>query len=114
MITGGMDYKFPIPGLKQMSLDTTEVIDLSTRTSHIAGNLNTPRQYHGMSVMKIGNAFKLVAFGGESEQVNGLLDSIEMWDSQNETWNKFELKLQDRISRFSTITAFNGFWSRGL
>ena len=42
MITGGIDYPFPFLGLKQPSYDITEVIDLSTKTSHIAGNLNTP------------------------------------------------------------------------
>ena len=61
-----------------------------------------------MSVMKIGNAFKLIAFGGESEEDNGLLDSIEVWDSRSETWNKSELKLEDKVSRFSTTTAFCG------
>ena len=108
MITGGIDCSFPILGLKRPSLDITEVVDLSTKTSHISGNLKTPRQNHGMSVMKIGNAFKLIAFGGESEEDNGLLDSIEVWDSQNETWNKSEHKLEDKVSRFSTTTAFCG------
>ena len=80
-----MDCTFPILGLKRPSLDTTEVIHLSTGASHIApaGNLNTPRQNHGMSVMKIGNAFKLVAFGGEFEEENGLLDSIEVWNKSD-------------------------------
>ena len=108
MITGGMDCTCPILGLRRPSLDITEVIDLSTKTSHISGNLKTQRQNHGMSVMKIGNAFKLIAFGGESEEDNGLLDSIEVWDSRSETWNKSELKLEDKVSRFSTTTAFCG------
>ena len=79
--------------------------------SHIAGSLNAPRQNHGMSVKKIGKTFKLIAFGGESEEGDGLLDSIEVWNSQSETWeepNSKRFKLQDKTSRFSTLTMFNG------
>ena len=60
-----------------------------------------------MLVMKIDNAFKLVVFGGESEENNGLLDSFEIWDTQTETWKVSKLTLQDKVSRFSTITIFN-------
>ena len=79
--------------------------------SHIAGSLNAPRQNHGMSVKKIGKTFKLITFGGESEEGDGLLDSIEVWNSQSETWeepNSKRFKLRDKTSRFSTLTMFNG------
>ena len=109
VITGGMDCTFQIHGLKRPSLDTTEVVDLSTKTSRIAGNLNTPRQNHGMSIMKIDNKFKLVAFGGESVEGDGLLDSVEVWNSQTEKWKESHiLKLDYKASRFTTLTVFNG------
>ena len=114
VITGGIDYPFPFLGLKHPSYDITEVIDLSMKTTHIAGNLITPRQNHGMSVMKIGSTFKLITFGGESTEGDGLLDSIEVWNSQTETWELPHLenfKLKDKVSRFSTLTVFNGLKS---
>ena len=67
MITGGIDCSFPVYGYSRPSYDLTEVIDLTTRKSHIAGNLNHPRQNHGMLVMKIDNALKLVVFGSRLE-----------------------------------------------
>ena len=110
MITGGMDCSFPIYAFKQLSYDITEIVDLSTRTSRIAGSLNTPRQNHGMSVMTIGRTFRLIAFGGESVEGGLLLDSTEMWNSQTETWEEViskKFKLKEKISRFSTLTIFN-------
>lgn len=107
VITGGKDCSFLIPGLKPLTYDYTEVIDLSSKTSRIAGNLNIPRQNHGMSIMKIGKEFKLVAFGGEYDQC--LLDSIEIWNTSSETWELSNtLKLRNKSTRFSTATVFNG------
>ena len=71
-----MACTFPIFGLKHPSFDATEVVDLTTKKSHIAGSLTTPRQNHGMSVMKIGKTYKLITFGGESMDSDGLSDSI--------------------------------------
>ena len=106
-----MDCTFPLLALKKPSYDMTEVVDLSTRTSRIASSLIIPRQNHGMSVMKIGETFKLIAFGGESMDGGDLLDSIEVWNSQTETWedpNSKAFKLKHKTSRFSTLTVFNG------
>ena len=114
VITGGTDCSNPIPGQKQLSYDLTEIVDLSSKTSRIASNLKTSRQNHGMSIMKIGIEFKLVAFGGESEEDSGLLDSIEVWDGQSETWKVSELKLQEKSSRFSAINVFNRLSSEDL
>ena len=107
VITGGMDCTFPVLGLKRPSNDITEVLNLTTKLSYIAGNLNTPRQNHGMSVMKIGTTFKLVAFGGESMEGDGLLDSSEVWNSQTESWESSISKLEDKVSRFSSLTVYN-------
>ena len=108
VITGGMDCTFPLLALKKPSYDMTEVVDLSTRTSRIASSLIIPRQNHGMSVMKIGETFKLIAFGGESVDGGGLLDSIEVWNFQTETWEESKtLKLEDKVSRFSSLTVYN-------
>ena len=110
-----MACTFPFLGLKRPSYDTTEVIDLTTKKSHIAGSLTTPRQNHGMSVMKIGKTYKLITFGGESMEGDGLLDSIEVWNSQTEIWEESKsLKLEDKVSRFSSLTVYNNSRSASL
>ena len=110
MITGGTDITLQVPGLKPLSYDLTEVIDLSTRTTRITSTLNIPRQNHGMSIMKIAEEFKLVAFGGEHEQC--LLDSVEIWNTHSETWEILKThRLRLKRSRFSAVTVFNGLSS---
>ena len=66
--------------------DTTEVIDLNEEmTIRYAGNLSVERYAHGMGLVTMYNSSVLIAFGGNNIR-DGRIDSVEVWDPNDETW----------------------------
>ena len=103
-ITGGCGM---YGSLRSKVLANTEVVDLSTMKSTMIGNLNTARIYHGMSIMKINHELKLVVFGGQTTfDHSHMLDSIEVWNEHTKSWDKTEIKLPRKNSRFATTPIF--------
>ena len=108
-ITGGYSVHGYFQKVLQLVTYCTEVVDLSTMKSLPFGNLNTARFYHGMSIMKINDELRLVVLGGQTKMKKhekGLLDSIEVWNEDTQSWDNTEFKLPHKNSRFATTTYF--------
>ena len=85
IVTGGTNNSWN-------ALKSTEVVELSIWKSKFAGDLNVARSGHGMGIVDKYGKPKLVVFGGIT--TNGsMLDSIEQWDEDTETWTMSSMKL---------------------
>merc|ERR1712004_423124 len=90
VVAGGVSPFFTI-------MDSTTLLDLSTREQRDGGAMSSPRTWFGMARVN----GKVLAFGGTA----GVdpLDSIEEWDSGSESW----LPLENE----KMATAMHGFAS---
>ena len=82
---------------------STEVIDVHENgrlSIRKARNLNTFRTGHGIGLITLDNVPTVVVFGGYNKQ-DKYLDSVEIWDDDNETWiTSKKLKLNTAKSTF--------------
>ena len=96
--------------IDSMRSNLTEIVDLSSGETWIAGNLNIPRSEFGLSMIRIGSKVRLIAFGGTTSGVDDyLLDSIEMFDEASQTWKITTLKLQQKRSDFGHLNFSSRF-----
>ena len=78
--------------------NSTEIFDphLNDVKSILVGNLNVPRNRHGMGTILKNGIRKVIVFGG----VGGLtkcrcLNSIEEWDPEKNEWTLLKQKLSE-------------------
>ena len=90
-------------------LDSSEIINLSTRTVRHGGHLLQARFDHkmfllGSSLLVIGgHAKKRVTSGGTTSWKYFDLDIIEIWNSLNETWSSYPQKMKEGQAFFGAV-----------
>ena len=99
IVTGGI-------GNDWNALKSTEVVELSIWKSKYAGDLNVARSGHGMGIVYINGKSKLVVFGGRTTG-GSMLDSIEEWDEDTETWTMSSMKLSNPNCLFAYSQSSN-------
>ena len=66
--------------------DTTEVLDLNTRTISNAGNIASPRRVFHISTVTYRNSTKTFTLGGSDGRNE--LKMVEEWNPETETWTR--------------------------
>ena len=74
---------------------TTEILDLTSRTISKGGNLVTPRKRFHMITMDNNGDSTTLALGGRDDDGN-VLRSIEKWNPETETWSEVEEQLEEK------------------
>jgi len=82
---------------------TTEILDLTSRTISKGGNLVTPRRLFHMITFDNDGDSTMLALGGYDGD-NGL-KSIEKWNPETETWSEVEDQLEEKRSWFGLVAA---------
>ena len=104
MITGGGDNA----GHKYTS---TEVFDTNDGSITMASPTNYYRSRHGMGVLTVNGEDRLALFGGYggNERFAGSsLNSVELYNTKTEEWNKTNIKLKHSRSSFGFLTINHG------
>ena len=99
IVSGGMTQVPHQPGITVLVVtNSTEIFDphLNDVKSILVGNLNVPRNRHGMGTILKNGIRKVIVFGG----VGGLtkrrcLNSIEEWDPEKNEWTLLKQKLSE-------------------
>ena len=97
MLTGG---KIWTSNKFEYSAETI-LVDLKNGQSKHVGKLNIPRAMHQMNIILMGKRRKIVVFGGHDNE--GHLDSIEIFNENNQIWEISNLKLNQERSNFCCI-----------
>ena len=97
IIAGGRDYS-------STTLQTTEILDLTSRTISKGGNLVTPRCYFHMITFDNNGDSTMLALGGYDDNSNAL-KSIEKWNPETETWSEVEDQLEEKRAHFGLAAA---------
>ena len=93
IIAGGSDAGTPH--------QTTEILDLTSRTTSKGGNLVTPRSgFHMIAIDNNGDSTTL-ALGGYDG--GNHLKSVEKWNPETETWSKEEAQLEEKRNAFGLV-----------
>ena len=96
IIAGGHDGR--------TTLQTTEILDLTSRTISKGGNLVTPRRRFHMITFDNNGDSTTLALGGKDDDRNAL-KSIEKWNPETETWSEGEEQLEEKRSDFGLVAA---------
>ena len=103
LVTGGHDgYGYS----GSYYLNSTEIIDLATQSVTYIGSMNYVRYEHGMGIMTIGNEDKVITFGGRNNS-GYLLDSIEVYQEDTQTWELLGNKLSTPKREFGYLSIMN-------
>ena len=94
IIAGGLSGGTP--------LQTTEILDLTSRTISKGGNLVTPRRFFHMITFDNNGDFTTLALGGEVN-IYKVLKSIEKWNPETETWSELEDHLEEMRVAFGLV-----------
>ena len=94
IIAGGFDYP--------TTLQTTEILDLTSRTISKGGNLVTPRASFHMITFDNNGDSTMLALGGYDDNSNAL-KSIEKWNPETETWSEVEEQLEEKRGVFGIV-----------
>ena len=94
IIAGGFDYP--------TTLQTTEILDLTSRTISKGGNLVTPRRFFHMITFDNNGDSTTLALGGLDGGSNRL-KSIEKWNPETETWSEVEEQLEEKRNSFGLV-----------
>ena len=86
IITGGVSV------YGNFTSNQTLIVDLDSKTFRKVGTLNIPRFSHGMAFTCFENETKLTVFGGQDEE--NIMNSMETFDFETETWELSEVKLE--------------------
>ena len=84
------------------ALQTTEILDLTSRTISKGGNLVTPRRFFHMITIDNNGDSTTLALGGFDDDANEL-KSIEKWNPETETWSKEEAQLEEKRNAFGLV-----------
>ena len=84
--------------------DSTEILDTEDESVTIASPLNSKRFSHGMGVLTINGQDRLAVFGGNSDHTSyTLLDSVELYNTRTEKWEKTDIKLTEPKRSFGFL-----------
>ena len=86
---------------RDSTLQTTEILDLSTRRISQGGKMATPRyRFHIISFNNNG-VFTTLAVGG----IDGFnrLNTVEEWEPESESWSTVETRLKEKKSQFGLV-----------
>ena len=86
------------------TLQTTEILDLTSRTISKGGNLVTPRSWFHMITIDNNGDSTTLALGGENDNS---LKSIEKWNPDTETWSEVEDQLEEKRYYFGMVAVPN-------
>ena len=78
---------------------TTDVLDLTSRTISKGGNLVTPRRLFHITTIDNNDNSETLALGGFD------LQTIEKWNPETETWSELEAQLQQKRGFYGTVAA---------
>ena len=95
MITGGFDDK-------DKCLHSTEILDTENESVLMASPLNSKRGNHGMGIVTINGEDRLAVFGGINNKT--YLDSVELYNTQTETWENSDIRLNEPKMAFGNLT----------
>merc|ERR1719219_2346103 len=87
-------------------LQSTLVLDITTRTISTGGDMANPRRFFNLATISRGGGDTTFALGGESSfisQSSGYLNSVEEWEEESSTW-KAAGNLDRARSLFSVVT----------
>ena len=87
VIAGGWD--------RGSTLQTTEILDLSTRRITQGGKMATPRRWFHIISFNNNGVFTTYAVGGWG---GNYLNTVEEWQPETESWSKVETRLKERRS----------------
>ena len=93
VIAGGSD--------SQTMHQTTEILDLSTRTLSQGGKMATPRRWFRIISFYDSGVFRTLAVGG-SDGVKDL-NTVEEWQLKTESWSTVETQLKVKRSYFGLV-----------
>ena len=99
-VTGGCDLN------TDRILSSTEIMDLSTGKSWMAGELNIARYGFGMELCTFEGKLRILVFGGVSDKFGNPCDlnSVEMWNDTSNSWHESSTKLQLQKSNFGCLS----------
>ena len=86
------------------TLQTTEILDLTSRTISKGENLVTPRRWFHMITIDNNGDSTMLALGGYKDDDNSL-KSIEKWNPETETWSEVEDQLEEKRLYFGMVAA---------
>ena len=89
-------------GSNRGALQTTEILDLTSRTISKGGNLVTPRSSFHMITFDNNGDSTTLALGGADDDDNQL-KSIEKWNPETETWSEVEEQLEEKRNSFGLV-----------
>ena len=70
----------------------------------MASDMNSKRFSHGMGVLTINGQDRLAVFGGNSDHTSyTLLDSVELYNTRTEKWEKTDIKLTEPKRSFGFL-----------
>ena len=95
-------------GYRVGALQTTEILDLTSRTISKGGNLVTPRRRFHMITFDNNGDSTTLALGGRDAYYNEL-KSIEKWNPETETWSEVEEQLEEKRRSFGLVAAPRSF-----
>ena len=98
IIAGGYDSLQPNPTTHQ----TTEILDLTSRTISKGGNLVTPRSFFHIITFDNQGDSTTLALGGDDDD-DYSLKSIEKWNPETETWSELEVQLEEKRNKFGLV-----------
>ena len=88
LVTGGFN-------LTTKALDSTEIIDTENgKVTLTESPLNFKRYGHGIGIVTINEEDRLAIFGGINEYYNSN-DSVELYNTKKEKWEKTDIKLNE-------------------
>ena len=86
------------------SLQTTEILDLTSRRLSKGGNMATPRRLFQIITFKYNGVFKTLAVGG-TDDGDIYLNTLEDWNAETESWSTVETRLKEKRSSFGLVAA---------
>ena len=84
------------------TVQTTEILDLTSRRITQGGKMATPRR--GFHIISFNNngAFRTLAVGGEDGRLNPF-NSVEEWEPKTESWSTVETGLKEGRASFGEV-----------
>ena len=85
---------------------TTEILDLTSRTISKGENLVTPRKWFHMVTIDNNSDFTTLALGGYDG--GNVLKSIEKWNPETKTWSEVKDQLEEKKASFGLVAVPKG------
>ena len=82
--------------------DSVEILDTEDGSVTLGSPMNSRRAIHGIGVVAINGEDRLAVVGGYDGKKR--LDSIEIYNSKTEKWEKADTRLNDRLCNFGFLS----------